>query len=61
MLMKITEEETHTLPGGDSYVVRSMSDHDAYGKLQLVQRQIEETKKSVGCGRDENHGDASQR
>jgi len=45
VLMKITEEEKHTLPGGDSYVVRSMSDPDAYGKLQVVQRQIEETKK----------------
>jgi len=45
ILMKITEEETHTLPGGDSYVVRSMSDPDAYGRLQLVQRQTEETKK----------------
>ncbi len=45
ILMKITEEEKHTLPGGDSYVVRSMSDPDVYGKLQVVQRQIEETKK----------------
>ena len=45
ILMQITEEEKHTLPGGDSYVVRSMSDPDAYGKLQVVQRQIEETKK----------------
>jgi hypothetical protein len=45
ILMQITEEETHNLPGGDSYVVRSTSDPDAYGKLQVVQRQIEETKK----------------
>jgi hypothetical protein len=45
ILMQITEEETHTLPGGDWYVVRSTSDPDAYGKLQVVQRQIEETKK----------------
>jgi hypothetical protein len=45
VLMKITEEERHILPGGDSYVVRSMSDPDAYGKLQVVQRQIAETKK----------------
>ncbi len=44
ILMQITEEEKHTLPGGDSYVVRSTSDPDAYGKLQVVQRQIEETK-----------------
>jgi len=45
VLMKVTEEEKHSLPGGNSYIVRSMSDPDAYGKLQVVQRQVEETKK----------------
>ncbi len=44
-LVQVTEEETHTLPGGDSNVVRATSTPDANGKLQLVQRQIEETKK----------------
>ena len=45
-LVQVTEEEKHTLPGGDSSVVRSTSNPDVNGKLQLVQRQIEETKKT---------------
>ncbi len=45
ILMQITEEEKHTLPGGDSNVVRSISNPDVNGKLQMVQRQVEETKK----------------
>lgn len=44
-LVQVTEEEAHTLPGGNSTVVRSTSNPDADGRLQLVQRQIEETKK----------------
>jgi len=44
-LVQVTEEEKHTLPGGDSNVVRSTSNPDVDGKLQLVQRQIEETKR----------------
>src|SRR5580658_8922894 len=43
-LVQVTEEEKHTLPGGNSSVVRSTSNPDADGNLQLVQRQIEETK-----------------
>jgi hypothetical protein len=45
-LMQVTAEEKHTLPGGDSNVVRSTSNPDANGNLQVVQRQIEETKKT---------------
>jgi hypothetical protein len=45
-LVQVTEEDTHTQPGGDSSVVRSTSNPDANGNLQLVQREIEETKKS---------------
>jgi hypothetical protein len=45
ILVQITEEEKHTSPGGDSSVVRSISNPDVNGKLQLVQRQIGETKK----------------
>jgi hypothetical protein len=45
-LVQVTEEERHTLPGGDSNVVRATSNPDANGKLQVVQRQIEETKKT---------------
>jgi hypothetical protein len=45
-LVQVTEEEKHILPGGNSNVVRSTSNPDADGKLQLVQREIEETKKT---------------
>jgi hypothetical protein len=44
-LVQITEEEKHTLPGGDSNVVRGTSNPDVNGNLQLVQRQIEQTKR----------------
>jgi hypothetical protein len=44
-LVQVTEEVSHALPGGDSNVVRTTSNPDADGKLQVVQRQIEETKK----------------
>src|SRR6266851_6758299 len=44
-VVQVTEEEKHTLPGGDSNVVRATSNSDVNGNLQLVQRQIEETKK----------------
>ena len=45
-LVQVTEEEKHALPGGDSNVVRVTSNPDVNGKLQLVQRQIEETKRT---------------
>jgi hypothetical protein len=45
-LVQVTEEEKHTLPAGDSNVVRTTSNPDGDGKLQLVQRQIEETKRT---------------
>ena len=45
ILVQTTEEEKRTSPGGDSIVVRSVSNPDSNGKLQLVQRQVEETKK----------------
>jgi hypothetical protein len=43
-LVQVTEEEKHTLPGGGSNLVRATSNLDVNGNLQLVQRQIEETK-----------------
>ena len=46
-LVQVTEEEKRTLPGGSSNVVRATSNPDGNGKLQLVQRQIEETKTTV--------------
>lgn len=42
----VTDEEQHNLPNGDSKVVRSTSNVDINGKLELVQRQIEETRKT---------------
>jgi hypothetical protein len=44
--VEVIEEEKHTLAGGDSNVVRATSDPDANGNLQLVQRRIEETKRT---------------
>jgi len=45
-LVQVTEEEKHTLLGGDSNVVRTISNPDGNGKLLLIQRQIEETKRT---------------
>jgi hypothetical protein len=43
-LVQVTEEERRSLPGGDSNVIRSTSNPDANGNLQLVQREVEATK-----------------
>ena len=45
-LVQVTEEERQGLPDGDSKVVRTTSSPDLNGNLQLVQREIEETKKT---------------
>ena len=45
-LVQVTEEEKHTLPGGDSNVVRTISNPDGTGKFQLIQREIKETKRT---------------
>ena len=44
-LMQVREEEKHTQPGGDSSVTRVISNPDANGRLQPVQREIQQTKK----------------
>jgi hypothetical protein len=44
-LLQVSEEEKRTLPGGATTVQRSISDPDADGRLQLIQRQVQETKK----------------
>ena len=44
-LVQQTEEEKQSLPGGNSKVVRATSNPDANGNLQVVQREIEQTKK----------------
>jgi len=45
-LVQVTEEQKRTSPAGESKVERTTSDPDVNGNLQLVQRQIEETKKT---------------
>jgi len=45
-LVQVTEEEKYTLPGGDSNVVRTISNPDGTGKLQLIQRETKETKRT---------------
>jgi len=51
-LLQVTEEVIHTLPGGESNVVRITSNPDLNGELQPVQREIVETKR-VGVNLDE--------
>jgi hypothetical protein len=45
-LTQVTEEEKHSRPSGDSSVVRTTSNPDLDGKLQVIQRETEETKKT---------------
>jgi hypothetical protein len=42
-LFQVTQEEKQTLPGGGSKVVRTTSNPDANGNLQVVQRENQET------------------
>ena len=44
-LVQVTEEEEHTLPNGNSKIVRLTSNPDLSGRLQPVQREIVETKR----------------
>jgi len=44
ILVQVIEEEKHTLPGGDSSVLRVTSDLDINGTLQLSRRETEETR-----------------
>ena len=43
-LVQVTEEEKHSLPGGEVKVTRSTSDPDANGSLQLVQREVQDVR-----------------
>ena len=43
-LVQVTEEEKHILPGGAVKVVRNTSNPDANGALQIVQREIQDTR-----------------
>jgi hypothetical protein len=42
-LVQVTEEEKRTLPGGEVKVVRTTSNPDANGGLQVVQREVQDT------------------
>jgi hypothetical protein len=53
-LVQVTEEERHTLPGGDSYVVRITSNPDVNGRVQPVQREVVDTKR-VGTDTEETN------
>jgi hypothetical protein len=45
-LFQVTAEEKQTLPGGSSKAVRTTSNPDANGRLQVVQREVQETQKT---------------
>jgi len=45
-LLQVTEEEKQTSPDGNSKLVRTTSNTGANGDLQLVQRDVQETKKT---------------
>ena len=40
-MVQQTQEETHTLPGGEKTVTRTTSNPDANGSLQVVQREVQ--------------------
>jgi hypothetical protein len=42
-IFQITEEERQTFPGGNSKVLRTTSNPDANGNLQVVRREVQET------------------
>ncbi len=42
--MQVTEEETHSLPGGEEKSTLTTSNPDANGQLQVVQREIQDTR-----------------
>jgi hypothetical protein len=43
-LFQITEERKQSLPGGDSKVERTTSNSDANGNMQVVQREVQQTR-----------------
>ncbi len=45
-LMTVTEAEQRTLPGGAQKVVRNISNSDANGQLQVVRREIQDTRQT---------------
>ena len=51
-LMQVTEEETRTLPGGEQKVVRTTSNPDVNGRLQVVRREIQNAKQISSAARE---------
>ena len=45
-LFQVAEEESRSFPGGDAKVARTTSNPDANGRLQVIQREIQETQKT---------------
>jgi hypothetical protein len=43
-LQQVTQEETHDLAGGEQRIVRSISNPDANGSLQVVRRRVSDSK-----------------
>lgn len=51
-LIQVTEEETQNLAGGDVKRARATSSPDLNGRLQVVQREIQETRKTSPDGQE---------
>jgi hypothetical protein len=51
-LFQVSEEETQTLPGGDSKSVRTSSNPDANGNLQVARHEVQETRKTGADAQD---------
>jgi hypothetical protein len=45
-LVQVTEEESRSLPGGETKVVRTTSNPDANGGLQIVRRELRDTRQT---------------
>src|SRR5579872_73132 len=43
-LVQVTEEEKHSLPGGEVKITRSTSDPDANGILRVIQREVQDAR-----------------
>jgi len=54
ILTQVTEEETRTLPGGAQKVVRTTSSPDVNGGLQVVQREMQDSKQINSAVRETN-------
>jgi hypothetical protein len=53
-LTQVTEEEVRTLPRGEQKVVRTTSNPDTNGRLQVIQREIQESRQTSATVREMN-------